>query len=57
MVTTNFSAITPQMLEGSGSDDSFAISFLADSISVPEDKRLTEADRAIATAKGWTLVE
>lgn len=31
--------------------------FRADTITIPEADKLTDADRAIATSKGWTLVE
>lgn len=35
---------------------SISLKFLADTYTVPDDLKLTAADRAIATNKGWTLI-
>ena len=48
-----FSDITPEMF----ADGSLPVKFLADTVTIPDDAKLTDADRAIATNKGWTLVE
>lgn len=52
-ITTTFSTITAEMFEGS----KVSVMFLADTITVPEEKKLSAADREIATSKGWQLAE
>lgn len=52
-ITTTFSTITAEMFEGG----KVSVMFLADTITVPEEKKLSAADREIATSKGWQLAE
>lgn len=48
-----FADITADMWE----NGSVRVQFLGDTITVPDEVKLTDEDRAIATDKGWTLVE
>lgn len=57
-IETTFGEITPEMFEdpdlyGSGV---LAVGFLSDTVVIPEEHKLSEADKLIATNKGWTIV-
>ena len=45
--------ITEEML----ANDTINVKFLANTITVPAEDKLTDEDRAVATAKGWTIAE